>query len=207
MPRVPGRPLTADLIARTAIAIIDDHSMANLTMRRLAAELGVDPMALYRHVANKEALLRVMGDAILSQVLDGVLARPDGDVVRTSARELYRHLVAHPARLTVLATAPTTVVSAGYTLHLARELTSRGIDEERAVGAMRAAIAYVFGAALLTVSAQTDDGAGVTGAAVARRLERYGDPVDPTSVQRMLDHGLDVDIDEGLDAILRGFLG
>ena len=57
---VPGR----EHIVRTAIAIADAEGLDALSMRRLAAELGVGPMSLYRHVANKDDLVAHMTDTV-----------------------------------------------------------------------------------------------------------------------------------------------
>ena len=43
-----------------AIGVLDEHGLAELSMRRLAADLGVRPSALYHHVANKEELLDLL---------------------------------------------------------------------------------------------------------------------------------------------------
>ncbi|MER2093167.1 MAG: TetR family transcriptional regulator, partial [Saccharopolyspora rectivirgula] len=42
-----------DVVDR-AIAVLDEYGLESLTMRRLAAELGVQPSALYHHVPNKQ---------------------------------------------------------------------------------------------------------------------------------------------------------
>ena len=53
MGRRPGRPragnekLTRERILRAALQLVDDHGVDALSMRRLAADLGVDPMAIY----------------------------------------------------------------------------------------------------------------------------------------------------------------
>jgi AcrR family transcriptional regulator len=54
-----------DVVAKAA-AILDDHGIADLTMRRLARELDVTPGALYWHFANKQQLLGAVADRILA---------------------------------------------------------------------------------------------------------------------------------------------
>ncbi|TDD71427.1 GntR family transcriptional regulator [Actinomadura darangshiensis] len=56
------RVLDRKHVLSTAIAIADTEGLDALTMRRLAAELGVGPMSLYRHVANKDDLVEQMAD-------------------------------------------------------------------------------------------------------------------------------------------------
>jgi len=53
---------TRQLIFDKAITLIDRHGSAALSMRHLAAEIDVTPMALYRHFANREALLAAIAD-------------------------------------------------------------------------------------------------------------------------------------------------
>ncbi len=53
-----------DVVAR-AIEVLDAQGLDGLSMRRLAADLGVQPGALYHHFTNKDALLRAMADEIL----------------------------------------------------------------------------------------------------------------------------------------------
>ncbi|GGZ29951.1 TetR/AcrR family transcriptional regulator C-terminal domain-containing protein [Streptomyces poonensis] len=50
-------------IVRAAIALADAEGTAGLTMRRVATELGMPTMSLYRHVANKDQLIALMVDA------------------------------------------------------------------------------------------------------------------------------------------------
>ena len=54
----------SDVIDR-AIAVLDEYGLESLTMRRLAAELGVQPSALYHHVPNKQSLLAAIADEII----------------------------------------------------------------------------------------------------------------------------------------------
>ncbi len=53
-----------DVIER-AVDVLDKVGLESLSMRRLGAELGVQPSALYHHVANKQTLLGLMADEIL----------------------------------------------------------------------------------------------------------------------------------------------
>jgi DNA-binding transcriptional regulator YhcF (GntR family) len=54
--RAPVQELTTDRIVTTAMAVADAEGLEAVSMRRLAAELGVGPMSLYRHVAGRDAL-------------------------------------------------------------------------------------------------------------------------------------------------------
>ncbi|MEU3458993.1 TetR/AcrR family transcriptional regulator C-terminal domain-containing protein [Streptomyces sp. NPDC006733] len=60
--REPARELTRERIVLTAIGIADREGLAAVSMRRIAAELGVAAMALYRHVPGKDELVVLMAD-------------------------------------------------------------------------------------------------------------------------------------------------
>jgi len=71
MPRKrPSRqtPLSRELVLRAAVALADERGLAELTMRNLAKELGVEAMSLYNHVANKNDLLDGMIDLVFSEI-------------------------------------------------------------------------------------------------------------------------------------------
>ncbi|EWS81337.1 TetR family transcriptional regulator [Brachybacterium phenoliresistens] len=63
--RVHPRKLTPDDVARTALRVLDELGLPDLTMRRLATELGVQPSALYWHFPDKQTLLAAVADRIL----------------------------------------------------------------------------------------------------------------------------------------------
>ena len=64
-----------DIVDR-ALMVLDAYGLADLTMRRLGSELGVQPSALYHHFANKQELLAAVADEILARSRRG--PRPDG---------------------------------------------------------------------------------------------------------------------------------
>jgi AcrR family transcriptional regulator len=55
-------------VLRAAVALADDAGIEALSMRKLADKLGVVPMALYKHVANKEELLDGMIDVVIAEI-------------------------------------------------------------------------------------------------------------------------------------------
>ncbi|WP_344445632.1 TetR/AcrR family transcriptional regulator, partial [Kitasatospora nipponensis] len=57
--------LTRERIIATAIALADAEGLETLSMRRVAADLGVATMALYRHLPGKEELLDLMADSVI----------------------------------------------------------------------------------------------------------------------------------------------
>jgi AcrR family transcriptional regulator len=86
--------LSVDAIVERALAIVDSEGVQAVSMRRVAAEFDTGPASLYAHVANKEALLRLVLDRILDEV--EVPAGDDWqDVIRSLAHNVRTVLQRH----------------------------------------------------------------------------------------------------------------
>lgn len=89
-------PLSRERILRAAVALADEAGIESLSMRNLARDLGVVPMALYKHVANKDELLDGMIDVVVGEIDPPVPDAHWKHVVRgriLSARQVLRR---HP---------------------------------------------------------------------------------------------------------------
>ncbi len=64
----PRAPLSRERVLGAAVALADEHGVEAISMRRIAQELGVVPMALYKHVANKDELLDGMVDVVVGEI-------------------------------------------------------------------------------------------------------------------------------------------
>jgi len=96
--RVPGsrRPLDTGFILTAALDIIDTHGAEALTMRALATHLESGTTTLYRHFANRAALIAAVIDRVLGEI---DTAPPSGtwqQVCRFLAQQLFDALAAHP---------------------------------------------------------------------------------------------------------------
>lgn len=69
-PRAPGdrRPLSRERILEAALRFVDAQGLQALSMRKLAADLGVEAMSLYNHIENKEDILRGITDLLFAGV-------------------------------------------------------------------------------------------------------------------------------------------
>ncbi len=104
--RRPRPGLTRERVVAAGLALADEAGTEGLTMRRLGDRLGVEAMSLYKHVANKEALLDGMVDAVFSEidVPDDVGWRESMRRRAVSAREAMRR---HPWAVTFMETRST----------------------------------------------------------------------------------------------------
>ncbi|MHB1511104.1 MAG: TetR/AcrR family transcriptional regulator C-terminal domain-containing protein [Acidimicrobiales bacterium] len=98
--------VTREVVLATALELIDLEGVDRLSMRRLAAALGRDPMILYRHAANKAALLDAVAETVLVQ-LKVDPSDPDwSGQLRIVARDYRRLALAHPNVVPLLVTRP-----------------------------------------------------------------------------------------------------
>jgi AcrR family transcriptional regulator len=104
--RPKRRVLDQAQVVRAAIALLDQAGLDNLTMRGLAAELGVKAASLYRHVRNKEELLQLLGDEISGEIAFPRSAGSWRDQLTEMAWNVRRGLLAHRDAARVLASTP-----------------------------------------------------------------------------------------------------
>ena len=107
-PRRRGRPprVSRDQILAAALRIVDANGLEQLTMRRLGAELGVDPMTIYGHVPDKTALFDGLAELVLAEVtLPGRTGEWAHDL-RAVAHAARAALLAHPHLIPLLGTRP-----------------------------------------------------------------------------------------------------
>jgi AcrR family transcriptional regulator len=106
--RRAGRPavISRERVLSEALRIVDEEGLERLTMRRLGAELGVDPMAVYHHVPDKAALF----DGLVERVFTEVELPPrTGDWeadFRASAAAVRKAFLAHGNAIALLGTRP-----------------------------------------------------------------------------------------------------
>jgi TetR/AcrR family transcriptional regulator, tetracycline repressor protein len=98
-------PVTRALIASVAADLIRAEGLEALTMRSVAAKLGVSAMALYHHVEDKDEIIRLVGDDMLAGI---ELPDPDSgdwrDLLTTTAFAAHDALLSVPGMTSVLLT-------------------------------------------------------------------------------------------------------
>jgi AcrR family transcriptional regulator len=90
------RRLDLEAVVDTAISLADDHGLDAVSLRRVASRLGVTPMALYRHIESKDALLEEMTDRMYSLLTLPGPHEQWWDALAEMARSARMLLLAHP---------------------------------------------------------------------------------------------------------------
>jgi AcrR family transcriptional regulator len=156
--------LTRELITETALDIVAHEGLGALSMRRLAQELDVWPMSMYRHFRDKEDLLDAVAAAGAERVK---LPRGRGDArsrLSALAEETRGALARQPSDLRRRTLASPGMERLGAA---AREVFEQsGASPEDAVIAWRAVLAYVIGSIEIDAAIETE------GAAFDAGLER-----------------------------------
>jgi AcrR family transcriptional regulator len=89
-------PLSRPRVVRAALRLVDEKDLGALTMRALAGELGVSPMALYNHVHDKDELVDLMVDLMLGEVDCSAGAGDWAAQLRALVFSYHQALSAHP---------------------------------------------------------------------------------------------------------------
>ncbi len=163
-PSPRSAPLSVDRIVDAACRIVDRDGLAGLSMRKLGAELDVDPMAVYHHVAAKRELL-----ALVTARTIGTMATPDpsaswDDRVRSWATT-YWDVVARHRDLTLAGLADPRIAAGGRpsTEPLLAAIADSGMPEDLVEPTAFIVVDAVHGSALSVAP---------TGSARARNREQ-----------------------------------
>ncbi|MEV6986210.1 TetR/AcrR family transcriptional regulator C-terminal domain-containing protein [Sphaerisporangium sp. NPDC051017] len=142
-----GSPLTSEEIYMAALRLIDAAGVDALSMRKLAADLDVNPMSLYHHVPNKTGLLRgasaLAGSRLRLPPDDGT---PWQDQLRALAHA-YRCLArAHPSLWSYVNAHPELLDREGemWTVYT-RILVAAGVPSDRLVHTRKVLFTFVLG--------------------------------------------------------------
>ncbi len=155
-------------ILGAAVALIDEHGLRYLTMRRLGAHLGVEGMALYHYIPGREALL----DGIVETVVDELYGDPDVHLSHPQWQEYLQRLahgvrriaLAHPQVFPLIATRPPAAPwvrpplrSLRWMESFLQTLKDCGFCDTDAVATYRSFSSFLLGHLLLEVSAHGAD--------------------------------------------------
>lgn len=128
--------LDREQIVTEALALLDAEGLDGVTLRRLAARLGVRQPTLYWHLPNKAALVTALAERILdaefAELTPPAPAQPWRDWLTDLALRLRRALLAHPDGARVLSAAQLSVTMAALSELAMSTLVERGVELGRA---------------------------------------------------------------------------
>ena len=201
------RRLNRPSVLQAAVALTDTNGLEGFSMRQLAQELGVVPMALYKHVANKDELLDGMVDIVFSEIESPTIDHDWRSAMRRRAISVRAALNRHPWAIGLMETrnpGPANLRNHNAVMGCLREA---GFSFEAAIHAYSVQDAYIYGFALQerTLGFRTP---GDAGAAAQRRAQAIGAledyPYLAEIATKLPDTGYDnaIEFAWGLDLIL-----
>ncbi|WP_461170825.1 TetR/AcrR family transcriptional regulator C-terminal domain-containing protein [Arthrobacter sp. Z1-15] len=204
--------LNRDAVLRAGVELADQAGIDGFTMRTLAEELGVVPMALYKHVANKQELLEGMVNLVWAEVTEPDSARGWKQAMRGRAVSLWAALVRHPWAVGLMEAAgrpgPESLHQHNAMLGCLRQ---SGFSFRTTVHVMSMLDAYVYGFALQqkTLSFETPEESAEAAAATldaesAEAAARYPYLLEVVGELAKEGYNYDAEFAVGLDVLLDG---
>lgn len=145
--RPRARPaLTRERVVKAALALVDEGGVEGLSMRTVAAKLGVEAMSLYRHVSGKDDLLLGIADLVLSEVDIPSPGTPWREAMRRRALSAREVFLRHPASAIIVESCATMTPSRlRYSDAVVGLLIADGFDPTLAYRAFLLLDSYLYG--------------------------------------------------------------
>lgn len=149
--------LSRRAIAETGLALIDAGGLKALTLRDVAAELGIGTMTLYTYVENRDALVSEVVGLLLGEVDTASMPGETwDDSIRRVSRSVREMACRHPRAFQLLALAPIDEPPvADYVLTIDRIHEEQGISEECLVPMWGLIDSFLTGFLLMETEAMT----------------------------------------------------
>lgn len=159
MPR--PRSISPQRLADAALAVLDREGAAGLSMRAVAAELHMSTMGLYRYVADRDELERLVVDLLLADLdLNVPVDQPWEERITALAHRVREAVVRHPAAIPLLLShRQDSVNSLRWGEAMLAVLADAGFEGADRALAFRTLLSYILGA-LQVQSYGPLDGAG-----------------------------------------------
>ncbi|REF00878.1 TetR/AcrR family transcriptional regulator [Thermomonospora umbrina] len=208
-------PLGRDRIVRAAVRLVERDGARALSMRAVAAELGVAVMSLYNHIPNKAALLEGIAEFVMAGMdpHDGAAPPVPGEDWRCGARRLIRAFRRtahdHPRCMALVLTNKVDFPAGLRAVERALTLCdAAGFDGAASVRAMRTLMAYALGAQLRETGAvRMLDYMPADPAAALARVDPVEFPHVVALAGELTRHDPEADFEFGLDLLLTSLNG
>ncbi|GAA0992260.1 TetR/AcrR family transcriptional regulator C-terminal domain-containing protein [Subtercola frigoramans] len=139
------KPVTRERAIRVAIELADAGGIESLSMRKLAAELGIEAMSLYYHVKSKDDILDGMLDVVYSEFSTPRAGDPWRPAMRTRAESTRTVLSRHPWAISMKARTSPGPATLGHLDSVIGCLTASGFSMTMTAHAMSVLDSYVQG--------------------------------------------------------------
>jgi AcrR family transcriptional regulator len=199
--------LTRDRLLRAAVELADAGGLGSVSMRRLAAALGVEAMSLYHHVAGKDDLLGGMLDVVVGEM---EVASPEHgwkEALRRSAISAHDVLVRHRWAAGLMMTAGVGAARLRFMEGLLATLRRSGFSADLTHHAYHALDSHIVGFTLWQVSLPPSEELTGLAADFLRQLDAESYPYFAEHVEQHLGDSAASGAEEfafGLDVLLDG---
>ncbi|MEV0405120.1 TetR/AcrR family transcriptional regulator C-terminal domain-containing protein [Actinoallomurus sp. NPDC050550] len=184
-------------IAAAAVALVDRDGLDRFGVRRLADDLGVDPMSIYHHIKGKAALLDAISEAVIAEMDTGTKEAPHDweQVARQTAHNYRKMAYRHPRVFPLLATRPQNSPAALAALeHLIAAMRQAGLPDQITADAPMALFGFLNGYLLAVLSGSPDRPA----------IDATAYPTMAALAPLQADFGSAAEFDRLLDTVLSG---
>ncbi len=210
MPPPTKERLTREKVIDAALKVMDAEGLEAVSMRRVGRELGVEAMSLYNHIADKDALLDGIVEAVMARFQFPESSSDQMETARRAARAWRDLLRAHPHVMVLLSDQrkPLTSLAALRPMEYALGIIGDfGLSQEETARAFHAFGGYIQGFVM----------AEITGMFGSEDIQVH--PEDFTSqipaeefpnliaaMPYLFECHFDTDFEYGLDLMLRGLM-
>jgi AcrR family transcriptional regulator len=206
-------PLNKSRVINAALTIVDREGLDALNMRRLGTELGVDPMAIYRHVDGRDGVLDGLAQRMWEEVNVAIEDGPWREQLREFTRALRRVFHAHPYAAPLMLQRFVIPVSLLESVHAQlRALRDAGFSEERAGAIIRTLQSFGVGYGLAELTCFGIPEVGGADLSQAEMLVLLGQALPPGVPPHLADAAIalyavtnpEAAFESGLDLLLDG---
>jgi TetR/AcrR family transcriptional regulator, tetracycline repressor protein len=194
-------PLSIQLIHQTAIDLIEQDGLEQLSMRSLAKILKVDPMAIYHHIPNKQNLIAGVFNAVLTELFEDTESQKNWqDTLKNLARRFRALGLKHPKIMPSL-------IASSHQIHgitkaidiILGSLLEAGFEPKTTIQASDTLFAFMTGVVLLEVGTESKPISGIS-------LQPNSEPLP--NVERLMfdleDHPFSQSFEFGLELLITG---
>ena len=197
MPKVKkGKYQSKQVYLNAALSVIREVGIEKLTMRKVANDLDVSPMAIYKHFENKDELLK----AVLDDFISNANVLPEQDLPWDEwfthvAKAMYNALQGDTNWLPLLGSFQIGENALHITFSFMNKMVEAGFDNGESLDAYLAMIHIVVGA--VSIQSAFDKGGAGVAHGIAEKISEHAEPLLDAATKQQIDISLPILV-EGL---------